>query len=88
MTYSSASTDGSSLSPDMKYELVREIAQGSNSKIYMARELGTGKALAVKIFNKPNQTRQQLALKLAIRHEVQMLELVQGGVSISITRLM
>ena len=81
-----AAEDNFILSPNTQYEIVSEKACGHISKIFQAKELDTGKVLAVKRFIQPETRSLRMTVKFAIRHEVRMLELIQGGVSMSMTR--
>jgi serine/threonine protein kinase len=87
MAHSLPSGDNFPLSSNIKYELLREIAHGHISKVYKAKEIGTGNVLAVKKFMQPERKGQQVTVKIAIRNEVHMLELVRGGVSITAIKL-
>lgn len=83
----SAAEDDFTCSPDIQYEIVRHKARGHIADIFEAKELGTGKVLAIKLFPQPKNRTQHMSVKTAVRHEVRMLELVQGGVSITMTRM-
>jgi hypothetical protein len=64
-----------------EYDLIVETGRGAYSTIWKAREKRRGKVLAVKVFNKFNNTMEELERRLEVKNEDQILHLVRGGVS-------
>jgi predicted Ser/Thr protein kinase len=88
MALSPPSRDPSWLSAEMKYVLEDQaLAHGRYSKIYKAKETGSDKVLAVKVFNRLPETQRDSQRRIAIRHEASMLAAVRQGVSTTIEPL-
>jgi hypothetical protein len=88
MALSPPSRDPSWLSAEMKY--VKEdppLANGRYSKIYKAKETGSDKVLAVKVFNKLTAEQLDSQRRITVRHEASMLAAVRQGVSTTIEPL-
>ena len=77
----SSSSSGGTSSIGKAYIKEREVSRGQHAKVYMAREVGTRRSLAVKVFDKPASLAEDMRRRQAIKHELKMLDAVRNGVS-------
>jgi hypothetical protein len=76
------------LSAEMKYVIEESpLQEGRFCKVHKAKEVGTDKVLAVKVFNKLAAEPRERERRRAIRHESSMLAAVRQGVSITVRQL-
>jgi hypothetical protein len=68
------------------YVKENEVGRGRYAKVYKAREVGTHRVLAVKVFDKLGSRSEDARRRQDVKIESKMLDAVRSGVSVFISR--